>query len=159
MDDRDSLRPALEHYRKKRLELLQQLKALEPLIRQLESDLGEASSSEDDDLDIVEMLTAPNSNSDRPVFTGPVGPALRPDEFFGMSQSDAAKAYLRKIGRAIPFSQLVVALKNGGAKLGGADPSKTLYVSLARNPRKEFVWPSKDHISLAEFYGKKDSAT
>jgi hypothetical protein len=71
-----------------------------------------------------------------------------------MSQSEAAKAYLRKIGHAVHFDELVAALKKGGATLGGKDPRKTLYVSLARNPKKEFVWPSDDHISLGEFYSK-----
>ena len=69
-----------------------------------------------------------------------------------MSQGDAAKAYLRMRGCAIPMDELVTALQAGGAKVGGTDPKRTLYVSLKANPKKKFVWPSKDHIGLAEFY-------
>jgi hypothetical protein len=76
-----------------------------------------------------------------------------------MTQGEAAKAYLRKIGRAIPFEELVSALRSGGATLGGADPKKTLYVSLARNPKKEFVWPQEGYIGLGEFYNRKESGS
>jgi hypothetical protein len=117
------------------------------MIRQLERDLGEASTVEN-----------PSVAPDMGTSKSGLHPMnfIKPDEFFGLSQSDAAKAYLRKVGHAVPFEELVIALRKGGAKLGGADPKKTLYVSLARNPRKEFVWPSTDHISLSEFYeGRK----
>ncbi len=124
------------------------------MIRQLEQDLGESPSGE--------ALQAGKAVLGDLTFAGEPNVGLlrtvipvRPDEFYGMSQSDAAKVYLRKIGYAIAFDDLVSALQKGGAKLGGADPKKTLYVSLARNPRKEFVWPSKDHIGLKEFYDRK----
>jgi hypothetical protein len=77
---------------------------------------------------------------------------IRPDEFFGMSQSDAAKAYLKRIGRAVSLDQLVDGLRKGGAEVGGVNPKKTLYVSLMRNPLKEFVVPSENHIGLRAFY-------
>src|SRR5260370_20213685 len=139
MEDKDHLRKTLEHYRLQRQQMVEKLRAIEPLIKQLEQDLGEASE-DGEDLGIAGVpLPAP------PLF-------IKPDEFYGMNQSDAAKAYLRKVGRAIAFDELVGALKRGGAQLGGADPAKTLYVSLARNPKKEFVWPSRGHIALTEFY-------
>jgi hypothetical protein len=77
---------------------------------------------------------------------------VRPDEFFGMSQSDAARAYLNKVGRAVSFDQLVQVLRRGGAEVGGAEPKKTLYVSLMRNPKGEFVIPSEGHVGLRVFY-------
>lgn len=153
MENLDHLRQTLEHYKQQRQKKLDELRAVELMIQQLQTDLGDPPSFADllgqDILPTTSTIVSPTK-------TNMIG--VRPDEFFGMSQSDAAKAYLRKIGRAIPFSELVTALQNGGAKLGGADPSKTLYVSLARNPKKEFVWPSSDHISLGEFYTKRDSA-
>ena len=147
MDEKDHLRKTLEHYRQQRQQKLDELRPIELMIRQLEIDLGETPTVESATNPATIIAAAPKS-------VGSIGP-IRPDEFFGMSQSDAAKAYLRKVGHAIPFEELVVALRKGGAKLGGADPKKTLYVSLARNPRKEFVWPSSYHISLSEFYNDR----
>jgi hypothetical protein len=160
MEETNTLRPALEHYRAQRQKLLEQLRPIELMIRQLEKDLGESSSlSETPDVQDGIPSSFPSIGPlSNPLSKGLTIP-VRPDQFFNMTQSDAAKAYLRPIGRAIPFAELVLALQTGGAKLGGADPSKTLYVSLARNPKKEFVWPSKDHISLSEFYDKKGSGT
>jgi hypothetical protein len=160
MEENSTLRPALEHYRAQRLKLLEQLKPIELMIRQLEKDLGEPSSFIDAP-DAPDSIPATPENLSRYLTGLSKNPVIqvRPDQFFGMSQSEAAKAYLRNFTSAIPFDQLVAALQSGGATLGGADPGKTLYVSLARNPRKEFVWPSKGYIGLAEFYAKKDSGT
>ena len=72
-----------------------------------------------------------------------------------MSQSEAAKEYLRLVGRAISMDDLVAALRAGGAQVGGADPKRTLYVSLKANPKKEFVWPNTDTVGLAEFYKRR----
>ena len=149
MDEKDHLRKTLDFYRAQRQQKLEEAKALEHTIRQLERDLGESSSIE----------AGESGESEGSVSRmGGLSPllSLRPDEFFAMSQTDAARAYLRKVGFAIPYDELVAALRKGGARLGGADPKKTLYVSLARNPNKEFVWPSKDHIGLKEFYDRKD---
>lgn len=155
MENLEHLRGSLEHYRQQRQQKLLELQRIESMIAQLEADLGEEAS-----------ITEPISNTPGIPFTTAASPntsgtfstagavAIRPDEFYGLSQSEAAKTYLRKIGRAVPFEELVAALKKGGAKLGGKDPKRTLYVSLARNPKKEFVWPSDDHISLGEFYAK-----
>jgi hypothetical protein len=123
------------------------------MIRQLEHDLGEASTNS-----ISEIASLPDSALDTTSFSRQQT-AVRPDEFFTMTQSDAAKNYLKKVGHAISFDELVAALRKGGAQLGGADPKRTLYVSLARNPNKEFVWPSPDHIGLSEFYPGRARAT
>jgi hypothetical protein len=146
MEGNEYLRKTLEHYRQQRQARLEEVQGIDNMIRQLERDLGEASTVEDPAG--VENLVPLNNALHAMNF-------IRPDEFYGMTQSEAAKAYLRKVGKAIPFDELVTALRKGGAQLGGVDPKKTLYVSLARNPRKEFVWPSSDHISLSEFYAKK----
>jgi hypothetical protein len=150
MDDLEHLRQTLEHYRQQRQKHLEDLKRIEMMIGQLEQDLGENPSVD---------FTAEDSQSPAVPATTSVSlrilPIVRPDEFYGMSQTDAARAFLKKAGHAIHVAHLVSALQRGGAKLGGANPEKTLYVSLARNPKKEFVWPSKDHIGLKEFYDRK----
>jgi hypothetical protein len=151
MEESEHLRQTLEHYRQQRQKHLEEVKRIEMMIGQLEQDLGEAPSVDSTRGD-SQGLTA----STPVAIPGTrVLPTVRPDEFYGMSQTDAAKAFLKKVGYAINFAHLVSALQRGGAKLGGADPQKTLYVSLARNPKKEFVWPSKDHIGLKEFYDRK----
>jgi hypothetical protein len=146
MEDQEHLRRTLEHYRQLKQQKLDEARAFDPIISQLERDLGETPSGNTE--------TA-NTQDQTDSISLRILPLVRPDEFYGMSQSDAARAYLKKTGHAIHFAHLVSALQRGGAKLGGADPQKTLYVSLARNPKKDFVWPSKDHIGLKEFYDRK----
>ena len=77
-------------------------------------------------------------------------PALKGDELYDKSQSEAAKNYLRMVGHSISFEELVDALIQGGARLGGVDGKKTLYVSLARNPKKELLWRGKGADQPAE---------
>ena len=77
---------------------------------------------------------------------------MRPDEFFSMTQTDAARAYLKKVGRATSIEQLLEGMKRGGAHVGGADPKNTLYVSLMRNPKQEFVKVGEGFIGLRDFY-------
>ncbi len=165
MDANDHLRKTLEYYRQqlhqKFVDMrpqLEQIRSLELMIRQLERELGEAPSSDvsQSPLALSDNFSVSDSASTKNGSTTAMG--VRPDEFFTMTQSEAAKAYLKKVGHAISFDELVAALRKGGAQLGGADPKRTLYVSLARNPRKEFVWPSADHIGLSEFYGGRPRA-
>jgi len=158
MDELDHLRRTLEHYRQQRQQKLDELKPIEQMIRQLEIDLGEPPSSAQPELsDTIgsSMATPLLSGSFATSGSYVKSPLISADAFYGMSQSEAAKKYLRMVKRAVPFDELVSALRRGGATLGGKDPKKTLYVSLARNPKKEFVWPSDDHISLGEFYTKE----
>ncbi len=153
MPNLEALRAALEHYLQQREEVVKdyesRLKSIDLMIWQLKRDLGEAPEGDQPSVAGIPLISATN------VTQGGTSVAVKPDEFFRMNQTDAARAYLKKVGRSIPFDELVTALRRGGAKLGGADPKKTLYVSLARNPNKEFVWPSKDFIGLDEFYPKK----
>jgi len=162
----DYLRKTLGYYKqqreKKLVEMrphLDQLRELEMMIRQLERELGDAPSLAPNPSEIPLALADGFSMKDSVLANNQNNASVRPDEFFTMTQSEAAKAYLKKVGRAIPFEELVAALKKGGARLGGSDPSHTLYVSLARNPHKEFVWPSTDHIGLSEFYGSRTRAS
>ena len=76
---------------------------------------------------------------------------VKPGEFFGLSQTDAAAAYIKKIGHAVPVEQILEALKTGGVKVGGADPKTTLYVGLIRGT-KRFVLVGPGTFGLVEFY-------
>jgi hypothetical protein len=159
MVDNDHLRKTLEFYRGVRQQKIDSIKSLlaevnsyEVMIKKLAEDLDEPANIPPLDLQPVE----PANTADMSRRAGPivgVRPAIRRDEFFGLSQRDAAKAYLKMVGYAISLDELVSMLQAGGAKVGGADPKRTLYVSLYN--KKEFVWPSKDHIGLAEFYGNR----
>ncbi len=76
---------------------------------------------------------------------------IRPDQFFGMSQTQAAAAYLKMVGHAAHIDQIVEALRRGGCHVGGADPKTTLYKALVRGTRK-FVLVSTHTFGLREFY-------
>lgn len=77
--------------------------------------------------------------------------AIRPDQFFGMSQTEATDAYLRMVGHAVHIKQILEAIKRGGVHVGGADPQTTLYRGLVRGTRK-FVLVSPQTFGLIEFY-------
>lgn len=143
----DYLRQTLEHYRQQRQAQLEELRKTEALIAHFEKELGEASTTEltQSGIEFVNL-----SADIRP--PEPRASDVRPDEFYGMTQTQAAKAYLQRMKRAVSIEQIVEALKNGGAQLGGADPKKTLYVSLARNPERQFVIPREGFFGLREFY-------
>jgi|ERR1035437_2296623 hypothetical protein len=149
MNGTEHLRQTLEYYRQQLQKKLEELSPLQLMIRQLERELGESTNAPE--------ITEPNGNTtlSAQTFAGfgvNRNIEVRPDDFYGMSQSEAAKAYLLKIGRAVSLDELVSALNKGGARVGGASPKKTLYVGLMRNPMREFVSPSENHIGLRSFY-------
>jgi hypothetical protein len=156
MVDTSHLRQTLDHYRKQRQQkideirpVLNEVAALDVLIRKLADDAGEPAN--------IQPFNIEGAATPSVAASGPASPvtgrhSLRPDEFFGMTQTDAARSYLKTVKRAITFDELISALRSGGCPVGGADPKRTLYVSLSRNPKKEFVFPSKEHVGLAEFY-------
>jgi len=76
---------------------------------------------------------------------------VRPDEYFGMSQTEAAASYLKKVGHAAHIDKILEALQAGGLKLSGKTPKATLYTSLVRGT-KRFVLVSPGTFGLSEFY-------
>jgi hypothetical protein len=146
METKEHLLQTLEHFKQQRTVKLQEVRSLDVLIRGLEQELGDAAPASEaaDSFSTPEGLPSPNVNGG--------SASVRPDEFFSMTQTDAAKAYLRKLGRAISMDQLLDGMKRGGAHVGGADPKATLYVSLMRNPKREFVRVSEGFVGLREFY-------
>jgi hypothetical protein len=81
---------------------------------------------------------------------------IRPDEFYGLSNTDAAEKYLRKVGHAVSLGEIYNALSQGGVKFTG-DGRKSLYVQLIRATRKFTKIGSGQGISfgLLEFYPKR----
>jgi DNA-directed RNA polymerase delta subunit len=73
------------------------------------------------------------------------------DEFFRLSQPEAARRYLKKIGHAMALDDILDALTKGGCAVGGSDPKKVLYISVVRDTRN-FVKLPNGMIGLREFY-------
>lgn len=144
----DPLRQTLEHFLQQKQKKSEELRAIELTIREIRRELGEEEESPEDILPSSTVIE--RKSEQKPLISGRE-PDIRPDEFFGMTQSDAAKAYLERVGHAVSFEQLVGALKKGGCKVGGINPERTLYISLVRDVR-EFVPPQTGYIGLRKFY-------
>jgi hypothetical protein len=115
---------------------------LNRLIEALQVELGEEGQAS------VVITPQPGSVS----FSGlPAHIKIRPDEFFGMSQTEAATAYLKKVGHAVHLDQILDALRAGGLKFSGQDPKTNLYTVLVRATRR-FVLISPGTFGLLDFY-------
>lgn len=81
---------------------------------------------------------------------------IRPDEFFGQTNNDAAEKYLRKIGHAMPLNDIYEALLQGGIKFTG-DGHRNVYTQLIRANRKFVKIGSGQSATfgLIEWYPKK----
>jgi len=78
---------------------------------------------------------------------------VRPDEFFGMTYTTAAAAYLERVGHAVSMDELLNALNQGGCPVGGKEPRKTLYISLIRAVKTFVPIPGKSgYLGLRKFY-------
>jgi hypothetical protein len=157
MANNDWMQTALQHYREKREQILEQLspellfefRNLELMIHKLEQDLGTGPQ--------IVVSDPPYATSGVPVFTQnvPSKPSakteIRADEFFAMTISEAARAYLNRVGHAVSLEEMLDKLRAGGCKVGGANPKQTLYISLVRNTR-DFVPTGNGFIGLRSFY-------
>lgn len=146
MDTKEHLTQTLEHFRQQRSTKIQEIRSLDTIIRGLEQELGDPAPAVETSDSFVPLEPS------APVGVNGALPQPRADEFFSMTQTEAAKSYLKKVGRAISMDQLLDGMKRGGAHVGGADPKSTLYVSLMRNPNREFVRVSEGVVGLREFY-------
>lgn len=146
MPTNESLRDTLNYFKQQREKKLQEARAFELTIQQLERELGEASNNAEMPINIGDSLPP---IVDRVEVTKK--PEIRADEFFGMTQAEAARKYLKRVGHAVSFEELVGALQVGGCKVGGENPKRVLYISLIRNTR-DFVPPQQGYIGLREFY-------
>ncbi len=154
----DWMQSALQHYREQRERIIEQLppdllfelRAAEVMIRKLEQDLGTSPQ--------VVFSDPPYSSAAAQISASPLAgktpvkpTEIRADEFFAMTISDAARAYLNRVGHAVSLEEMLEKLKAGGCKVGGANPKHTLYISLVRNTR-DFVPTGNGFIGLRSFY-------
>jgi hypothetical protein len=147
----DSLRGTLEELRAQERKTLDELNSLRFTIRNLER-LGGIESSESSNIDNMPENAPPAKEATVAASSGTGGKAtIRPDEFFGLTHAEAARRYLKKIGHAVPFAELVEVLRKGGCKLTSTDPERVLWISLIKNS-KDFVPPQKGFVGLREFY-------
>jgi hypothetical protein len=141
MAENESLRLALEHYRQRKLDKLKEVQELDLMISRLSRDLGEASQevqgNREEDSSDTGISDAWQENEFGPAATFKNGTKanVRADEFFGMTYSTAATAYLDKVKHAVSMDELLDALNRGGCPVGGKEPKKTLYISLIRDVR------------------------
>jgi hypothetical protein len=155
MSSNDFLRQTLAHYREQRQRILeQQLRPLDLMIRRIEVDLGEASE-EPATFDLpplsVPAITT-DHNGERKLPGNGKRPEIRPGEFFTMTQGEAARAYLNRVGEPVSIEELVEVLNKGGCKVGGADPNKTLYIVLIRNTKDFCKVPPDGYIGLRSMF-------
>lgn len=73
---------------------------------------------------------------------------VQPGEFYGLSALKAAKAFLKKKGKAAHFDEIVSAIREGGAIVASKDK---LRVSLGRSTF-EIAKVGPEHYGLLEFY-------
>jgi len=80
-----------------------------------------------------------------------LGVIVKPGDFFGKSQAEAAQEYLHRRGTAADLNEILGALQKGGAILKGKEPRKNLYISLVK--RKDiFALVAPYTFGLWEFY-------
>jgi hypothetical protein len=149
MPTTESLRDTLNYFKQQREKKLQEARAFDLTIQQLERELGENIDGGEVSINVGDSL--PPMVDRVEVSTNGRKPDIRPDEFFAMTQAEAARKYLKRVGHAVSFDELVSALQAGGCKVGGDNPKKVLYISLIRNTR-DFVPPQQGYIGLREFY-------
>jgi len=145
------LNETLELFRQKKQKKLEEIRDLEYAIRQIELELG----VEHIDISVAESIPSQADSVTAVLTQSPKRRGdVRGDEFFGLSQPEAARRYLKKVGQAVSVEEILAALKRGGCDVGGADPKKTLYISMVRDTRNFVKLPS-GLMGLREFYGDR----
>lgn len=152
MPNSDSIREAIERFTQQERKLLSELNEVRITLKTLKRTAGIEVGSEETEVQeqVTPAITEPLTNGSVSPIPG-LRPNVRPDEFFGATHAEAARRYLKKVGSAVSFDELVEVLRKGGCKLTGADPKKILYISLIRNS-KDFVPPQPGYVGLREFY-------
>jgi len=154
MVENENLRKALEHYLQEKRDKLEEVRQLDLIIARLSRDLGEPAQA----MAISEGVGDSMANEWRDSNEVALAPApsrinVRPDDFFGMTYTAAATAYLEKVGHAVSMEELLDALNKGGCPVGGKEPKKTLYISLIRAVRVFVPIPGKSgYLGLRKFY-------
>src|ERR1019366_3993114 len=127
MAENESLRKALDHYLQRKTEKLKEVQELDLMISRLKRDLGETSqesqADKEEDASDTGISEAWQENEFGPAaLKNGMKTNVRPDEFFGMTYSTAAAAYLDKVRHAVSMDELLDALSRGGCPVGGREP-------------------------------------
>ena len=93
MATNEFLKESLAHFKQQRQSKLEELQAIDVTIRQIQKQLGETP----DEPDAYNL--PPAAQEPKPPVTGQSAGNYKPraDEFFGMSQADAARTYLWEV--------------------------------------------------------------
>lgn len=147
MATNESLKETLGHFKQQRQAKLEELRSLDITILEIQKQLGEVPDEQSD------RYVLPGIPEVKPQIAGQVGGAYKPraDEFFGMSQAEAARTYLEKVGHAVLLEEILKAITSGGCKVGGADPKRTLSIALSQGKR-DFVSTGGGNFGLRKFY-------
>ncbi|MCZ7385422.1 MAG: hypothetical protein O8C63_11850 [Candidatus Methanoperedens sp.] len=98
--------------------------------------------------DIAKLITSESAEIEKSS-----GSSIRPDEFYGLSNTDATERYLKKIGHAVSLEEIYNALMKGGVVFTG-NGRNNLNIMLTRATRKfaKIVSDSVIHFGLLEWY-------
>ncbi len=159
MDDKEC-DVVLQGLVKKREGLLAELSKVNTAIGAIEELAGKPLSmpTNVNDSVVVERASAPTPTATEPP-SKKLG-TIRPDEYFGLSQGQAAKKYLQQVGYAAHIEEIIKGITRGGVKVAG-NSTRNLYIALVRNTT-DFVLVGANTFGLREFYphlrrGKKES--
>ena len=141
MDENELKRQLLEKW-------LAQRDDLTKLIEALQRDLGQSFESTGNS-NVANTQLAGTARASAQVSAALL--YVKPGEFYGMSHTEAAQAYLRKVGHAVHIDKILEMLQAGGVKMDTKTPKANLYTALVRGTRR-FVLVSPSTFGLAEFY-------
>lgn len=86
--------------------------------------------------------------------------SIRPDSFFGKGLATAVGEYLEMRGHAVPVSEIMAGLQNGGYDFGNAKfPERVLRINLAKNSVKFVSIKGSDSFGLRKWYPNLQAPT
>jgi hypothetical protein len=151
MSNTDSIREAIERLSQQEKKLAGELNELRVTIRTLKRTAGVEVGGEEIESADSQVAVIPDAGGSPIPGSNGGRSTIRPDEFFGATHAEAARRYLKRVGHAVSFAELVDVLRRGGCKLTSSEPEKVLWISLVKNS-KDFVPPQPGYVGLKEFY-------
>ncbi|MFQ5965227.1 MAG: hypothetical protein ACE5KZ_13210 [Candidatus Scalinduaceae bacterium] len=133
---------SIKELRKRLAEIIEEIKAdsrmvemfkIHQAINSLEDCIGEPKTS-------LAQAFGLSQNSE--------GAIVSPDEFYGLTPLEAAKKYLKKMGRALHIDEIRDGIERGGCQVESAIEFR---ISLARSTM-EIAKVGNDYFGLVEFY-------
>lgn len=120
-------------------QLLQERAELDATIAALQRRVGKPAADGAATVPLSSLSGSPLSAGQAPVYRG---------EFFNLSMTEAAKKYLRRVGRPQKTPEILAALRRAEYKMRSKTPRATLYTSLKRS--KDFVKVAPDTWDVSE---------